>query len=61
MSQFSSNVGLCWLRRALLAGIFAAAVTASPEFDVCEEESRHIVLVKTHKTGSSTLANVLYR
>ena len=27
----------------------------------CAEETRRIVLVKTHKTGSSTLANIIYR
>jgi hypothetical protein len=48
-------------RWVVIAGSCWAAAAAGPAFEVCTEEARQIVLVKTHKTGSSTLANVLYR
>ena len=55
------RLGPLWRRWVVLAGTCWAAAAAAPAFEVCTEEARQIVLVKTHKTGSSTLANVLYR
>ena len=52
------------MRESFFAGLvlLAATVAAGAEdAGVCQEEVHRVVLVKTHKTGSSTLANILYR
>lgn len=49
--------------RLLLLGFTSSAASSnfSLHFSSCSMEQHRIVLVKTHKTGSSTLANIIYR
>ncbi|XP_064601436.1 galactose-3-O-sulfotransferase 2-like [Liolophura sinensis] len=35
--------------------------TTRPHMEFCGEEKRHVVFIKVHKAGSSTIANILFR